>query len=60
MLIDNPADSVYARGAAAGSRLAARLRDRADWPELLADMRLMLDAARAEERFGPLAPGRES
>ena len=48
--VDNPADSPYARGAAAGSRLAARLRGRADWPEILADMRVMVDAARNETR----------
>jgi hypothetical protein len=48
--VDNPADGPYARGAAAGSRLAARLRDRADWPEIFADMGIMLDAARAEQR----------
>ena len=46
--VDNPADSPYARGAAAGSRLAARLRDRADWPEIFADMGIMLDAAEGE------------
>lgn len=49
--VDNPDDSPYARGAAAGSRLAARLRDRPDWPEILADMGIMLDAARAEQRL---------
>jgi hypothetical protein len=50
LAVDNPADSPYARGAAAGSRLAARLRDRSDWAEIFADMGIMLDAARAETR----------
>ncbi len=57
--VDNPNDSPYARGAAAGSRLAARLRDRDDWADIFADMGIMLDAAHAEEHTTPLAPGRE-
>ncbi len=49
--VDNPDDSAYVRGTAAGSRLAARLRDRDDWAEIFADMGVMLDAARVETRI---------
>lgn len=46
--MDNPNDSPYARGAAAGRRLADRLRDRPDWQEIFADMRIIVEAARSE------------
>jgi len=44
------AHSAYGNGCAAGGRLADRLRSLPDWPEILADMRTMVEATRDEER----------